>query len=668
MVDEASANLEKEIAGKPEMSKPESSVAKKTKIALAIDEFPEKARPILRQAYTAAQKKAGEIETDVQQGTDILIIEAQKQPEIVELVQIVENGTLTDNERDVQNRRIGQVMQELHILKSSYGKLTRGRDAPELRGIQSPFAEQSAIHFTPEEISKYGESKGIRARLTQFRARTARNYQEGKQRYQETLKAIYDHRLNLLLRGAANQYMQYSGADYTGFNQALKSTGDDTDRLYNRSLNDFLISAKGVASNFTGRFYYLTELEKWFTSNPNALQDFTSFEIPELQVQNDLVRSIQIAKENYQRESQRFVDGIQRHPKEMARSILARFAQKIRGNLAEVKHLSQAIEASGSNGPITEDVAVSQEFIDLALSLEHTVDSLYSNSATTSPLNHMLNYELGLIQSIIAGARFQNEKNEKFQSSQDLLFHVAPFVAVKDILRRGTLASRKAQVDQFGKSFFMSGGGVKVGKDYVEIVDRYGYPKRLTKQEYQEQAKQSKRPDQEAHQLCFSENSPYEAYFDGVAFVFSKALLFSQTQFASADGWHLFDKRYNRDNENSPGLEIDITREPMMLIVVDERRKDDFTKFVEEELSTQPSWAETINDPEQWIQDNVIYIQNYDANTPYETIRKIWGDVRDRLFAKHPIEMAGGRVVPTGEQGEDPIEKLIPLFTYLPSH
>lgn len=648
--------------------KPEKNTANKTRIAPAIDEFPEKARPALRLAYTKAQVKAEQIDVWVEQGTNIVAIETHKQPEAIAIAQIVTNNILRDEDKKDQDGQIEQLVREIDILKSSYGKIASGKDASELRTTQSPFGEVSTIHFSPEEVAKYGESENIRNRLAQLVAKTTHNYKAGREKYQKSLRAIYNHRLNLLLGQAVDKYMEYPTPDYTGFKQASAFSTDDIDSLYDTAFSNCLTSARRVAVEFSGRFHYLTELEKWIENNPDRLQGFTNFETPDLQVQDRLKEDLQTAKENYQRKSQNFLDGIQRYPGEVAKNILGKLGQRIGENLGEVEHLSQAIKASGSKSPITQAVSISQEFIDLALLLEERIRSLYNSSNITAPPMPTLNYGLGRIKYIFSGAEAQNVQNEGLASSQELLYHVAPFEVVKDILRKDVLASRKAQIEKFGKSFFMSGGGIKVGKDDVEVPDYFGYAKKLTKQEYREYSREYRRlaklPDQEGHQICFSENAPYDAYFDGVALVFSKASLFSQTQFASADGWHLFDRAHSMEVSDSPGLAIDLNKEPMMLIVVDQRRKDDFTRFIKEDLAIQPSWADRIKDPDQWIKENVVYIPDYNANTPPETIIRIWDDIRDKFFSTHHIKVTKGRIVPTGEKGEAADNSLMSLFTY----
>lgn len=230
------------------------------------------------------------------------------------------------------------------------------------------------------------------------------------------------------------------------------------------------------------------------------------------------------------------------------------------------------------------------------------------------------------------------KENEEFTKDRKLFWHVAPYDVIKTILTRGFLSSRQAQIDRFGESYLHSGGGIKTTKDQVITADEYGYEKTVDKSQfkYNSALGRVKNPNQEMHQVCFQVDSPYH-YQDGVALVFSKASLCSKSQFFDEDGWHLFSQDY-RDNEDSPGFETDLGKEPNMLIVVTDARSGDFIKFLKDNLGKT----------DDWIAQNVIQVQARENGTMDIDAEQI----RQRFFERHQITIQRGMFVPTGENAQ----------------
>ena len=172
----------------------------------------------------------------------------------------------------------------------------------------------------------------------------------------------------------------------------------------------------------------------------------------------------------------------------------------------------------------------------------------------------------------------------------------------------------------------------------------------------------------EMYQVCFSENRPYriDGYFSkrhkGIALVFSKARLFAGSQFTEWDGWHLFDKSFDDEDENSPGFSIDLTNEPLVLLATEDIR-DDLENFIRTELAVLPAWKTIAKDPDEWIKDHIVYLPqklNYNGRSYEETIVP---KLQERLFIQFKASGIVGKVLPTGNQGGC-ISSKCDLFTY----
>ncbi|MBI2590383.1 MAG: hypothetical protein HYW33_00675 [Candidatus Blackburnbacteria bacterium] len=269
-----------------------------------------------------------------------------------------------------------------------------------------------------------------------------------------------------------------------------------------------------------------------------------------------------------------------------------------------------------------------------SLAALQTLNAEYSLQAKYG-LEFLIKGSTGKIESHRA---YASQENEGFVLNQDLFWHVAPYEKMKLILARGILASRKAQIDRYGESYFNSGGAIKTTKDQVIITDKEGRERKVSHADFKTNSGlgQAKAPKQEMYQACFSVGGPYH-YQDGVALVFSKASLCAKSQFFDQDGWHLFSPDY-RDSEDSPGFEVDLNTEPNMLVVVTDQRSSDFINFLKNNLGKT----------DEWIAQNVITVPAKEGGkigVDAETIRQIF-------FERHDITIQKGIFVPTGEAAD----------------
>lgn len=265
-------------------------------------------------------------------------------------------------------------------------------------------------------------------------------------------------------------------------------------------------------------------------------------------------------------------------------------------------------------------------------------------------------------------------ENETFPSSHELLTHDVSFNIhvdenvdenhskfsrdrLRNILETGILASRKYQIDTQGRSYANTGGKVIIGKDYVEYTEG-GVVKRISKEKYAELDAEVRHkigePSREEHQLFFGSvgKAPdggagfdkWDPYFsNSISFVFSKPSLYAKSQFNDHGEIELYDRNYDSSNPDAPGFHVDLTREPM-LIVVDEAVRDDFMEFIKGIDS--PLWQDIGQDV--WIQENVIFASTGNIVTEADKQREVYKRIEARFFERHKIEIPQGRFMPTG--------------------
>lgn len=307
---------------------------------------------------------------------------------------------------------------------------------------------------------------------------------------------------------------------------------------------------------------------------------------------------------------------------------------------------------------------VSQEAVAILDDLEPTIIEATANF----PAHELDEFTRRLAQAK-QSIREIEKKNEEFPNSKDLLIHSIGFNPnlgkektefqeglLRNILERGVLASRKYQIDHFGESRFTTSGGVVMGKDFVEIVEN-GVKRRLTPPEYQSWSSKNQpgsRKDigTELHQLYFTEptgdNASWHPYFS-VSFVFSKASLFSQAQHYRSEGTQLYDRAYDYSDPESPGFSVDLTKEPVLLIVEDVAR-DAFLKFIREQGANSPLLQG--QDIDSWIEQNVMFSPPGSYVNDLDKYREFYKNVQERFFNRRPNpNIPPGKFMPSGAFG-----------------
>lgn len=122
----------------------------------------------------------------------------------------------------------------------------------------------------------------------------------------------------------------------------------------------------------------------------------------------------------------------------------------------------------------------------------------------------------------------------------------------------------------------------------------------------------------ETHEVCFEPDRIYRIEKEtqkqtNMALVFSENDLLSQgTQYVAYDGIHVFPPDYD-GSAHQPGLDVDLTREPCM-ILVNMAARDEFVRFIREE-SRWSNMLKTMGENEiaDWLNNNVTFVDNVSA-------------------------------------------------------
>lgn len=334
-----------------------------------------------------------------------------------------------------------------------------------------------------------------------------------------------------------------------------------------------------------------------------------------------------------------------------------------------------AAKASGLKEKVISEIGVpyghystTQESASVVDDLQEMMSKLHEESVPNSYIDEIID-RLSTAQKSINSAE---RENETFPASRELLIHDVGFnlhAGEKEasfarerlgaILATGVLASRKYQIDHQDRSYATTGGRVVIGKDYVEYVEG-GEIKRVPRVQYKEVYSKEGRgisdPKREEYQLFFGSVgkspdgngtdmwNPY--YSKGVTFVFSKISLYSQAQFNHKGEVELYDRNFDSSSPDNPGFHINLTKEPM-LVVVDEAIRDDFMGFVRSINS--PLWQGSGIDV--WLKDNVIFAPTANYTNDAERLKEIYKGIEARFFEKNPnIVIPQGRFMPTGNE------------------
>lgn len=630
-----------------------------------ISQYPEKVQPVIQEAFFKGRAKTEQALRLLAGAKGVVNKSAFLVPENYKIAQQAEEQTPEAKEKG--DKKFEQVKGELILLQRAYQKLVKGQDAPELREIESPFSSKFGWkeEFTEEEIQTYGQPKSILVAGRQAFSRIKPGHYEGASAFREKMAREYSNRTAALLRIGIDADDIKPNFDnvypHTELEQIPNLPLEEQGEAVEEATDHFYREAKNIALDNAAFEAYLAQLESWLGQQPelDLVGTYINSSISS-KLGTEITRTLQLLKSDMNSKKDRFLNTIKSGPQGFVSSYMTRVGKGVYQLVQDISNEALPIKPESAES-ILHLASLSQDYYELVSGTKEQIVEL-EEAITQSGLNHLGSTDLSFAKDnmigFLASADYQAKLDQELAKSDELLYHVGPIHVIRDILRRGFLASRKYQIDHFGESTFHS-GGMKVGSDYVEFVDASGYNQRMSRGEYAKRPRtaQEKLPDQEIHQIVFSEGAPY-MYYQGIAFVFGKSTLFSKSQFMAQDGWHLFPKDYSNENKDTPGFAVDLTKEPMC-IVVSEGLRDDFVNFIKDDFSKLPNW--NIADAGEWIERNVIIVPNGRA---HEFSRNAAKKVKDKFWQNHKPGINNGWVVPSGEKGETAIKSLAPLFTY----
>ncbi len=508
--------------------------------------------------------------------------------------------------------------------------------------------------FSDEELQRFGKPKNIINAGRQIFARMDSDYNRGSIDFREKMTRLFDDRAGVLLSHGLKPKEIFPNIDSTSFDLSHypnKLSLEEQGPRIEEKIDIFYETVRNLAPNISASSQFIELLKSWVTQNGGLLDTVILSGGSKLGAV--VAERIKRNEQSFTKETKDYKDWVQNGPKFMAREYSQRAGKKVSDLVYEIGQLAFPIRGHD----ILQDASMSQDYLDLLQSLQLQILEVQEVTRQQGLFTISQFVEENL-KGLISTSEYAARLDQKLGESRELLYHATPYESFKDILRRGALASRKYQQDHFGESNFSS-GMMKVGADYVEVPDYYGYPKRMTKEEYAKQYTSGarKKPDQEAHQVCFSLEYPY-MYYQGVSFVFSQSSLFSESQFMSQDGWHLFPKNYSSYSKDAPGFSVDLTKEPMMM-VISEELKDDFKNFVQTELVQQPAWG--IKNVDEWMGTHTVIVP---ASKQQEFTEDMVDNVHSKFWENNRVDKKVGWIVPTGEKGQTATHDYAPLFTY----
>ncbi|GEM_PF-5525643 len=618
-----------------------------------IRDFPEKAQVKISEAYTDSQEKAGNVRQLIGEGSSIIKRFQEKQQEF----EIKKHQELSPQEKEVQDRKLAQIKQEVEFLERAYVRVSRGEDIPELRNGTSPFAKDDTNHapivFSDEELKQFGIQGNVASELRRSIANMVHSPDyKASEAFRKKMKELYNTRVNYLFEGVLEK---------TSILSPLDSRTEDlgkipldqlpTQEKVENWIDQYFKGAEKMNIDIMASSYLIGRIDEWVKQNNARLGKTNSASGNSLSGSlTDATDRLRLHIDSETKKLSRAIS-IQRYPEAQATATVSAVTGRISKSVGELMKGIYAnilpIPANPESLWMENNICISQEYVDLAKDVKSEAEAFASVFQVLGINNQDFNDGIkNLGSSVIYRASEQAKANSEFPEAENLLYHVTPFDRFKSILRNGFLGSQKVQLERLGKAIFNS-GGMELQKGEVKVTS--------------EQVKigSGKKPGQEFTQICFSENSPY-MYYQGAAFVFSKPHILAHAQFMSADGYHVFDQDYNGDDESSPGYSVDLTKEPMMLVMIEQDLKEGFEKFVKEDMIKQPAWEGIINDPDDWIKQNVTFIpstrdpdlKNSLRSISWDTVKsinqKFWETKRDKTKVKP------GWLMPTGIQGGTP--------------
>ncbi|MCL5970747.1 MAG: hypothetical protein M1450_04585 [Patescibacteria group bacterium] len=614
---------------------------------LKIKDLPEKAQRIALDALAESQKDVDEIDTLIENGDKEKTAFALKKSDCDRAIDGTK--TISPDAKVREDENLRAVQQELDVLKAVYAKLSKGMDAPELRSQFTQFFTefQPENYFTQDEIATFLAPRDIAGRLRQAVAR----FSPGK----KTVEAEFQRKMRKVLYDRGTGFLEKIKVDCVKRGEPVPQILKDLEGLplilngmeVDSLLDDFVTNTNKASGVIVSNNYYFGKLSECMAANEKDLEKVLIYagqgEVEDFLI-TPLVSSAKTRIEGANTASVAALNRLQTFAEPYPAKLEEQEAQVISGEIKEkAKIIFGRMNPFGEAGNMhgLDGAGATQEFMDL-YKLAKAKERAFSKS--TGEQQKTPDAE------DISSRGYFTKAVENLAYGENLLLHAAGYEDMKQILREGTLASRKTQVDLYGKSKFSSSGIEAVGKDYVRLIGG----REMSKDEYEKQLQGrpgAKRLDQESHLISFSENYPYREsiYYHGFAFVFSKSKLFSKSQFTEADGWQLFDRDFDDSSPDSPGFSVDLTKEPMTFLV-DEDKRQDFEEFVKSDLSRQPRWQNTIQDPDVWIGEHVVYKPKGMRTEDYRD--NILPQLREKMFKKYPDPEEVGTVIPTGEFGE----------------
>lgn len=654
-----------------------AEINKEPKLGLPkIDEFPEKVRPTIQGTFQKVETSTQIANALAETADHILVIRDQRIPNGVDQTKkLIEYPS--DESKVLSDEHLAKVVAEVRILQAAYGKIAQGKDAPELRRANTPFDDKftSTVQFTPEELVKFGADSPNPLHRVRQAMQALRPQTEDKKKFQEKTQKVFRDRVFALIRGALRESpLTYNHSVDGTLKELNKQLGEEPavtgSEEIDTAFDKYFEGFKDKAVRLVANQQYLQGIEGFIEANLASLNAVDVYGIADSRVPNrlgdTLKNDLAYAKRLQDEQVRRFTTNLEGGATDGANQLLRLHLDEIHNHVKVINSVSEPIHI-GWVPKEYQYASRSQDSVELSTQLKNTLESLKARVGEA----HALDESVGLLALEEQKAKEQEDQNEALPTSHDLMLHLAPWDYMKQILERGVLASRKVQIDKFGSSNFLA-ASIKVGKEFVELPDSYGYPKRMTIAEFEKFQKThastfSKSSQQEAHQICFAKEGPHIGTIPQVALALSKASLLSKSQFMEADGWHLFDKEHNSDDPSaSLGFEANLREEPV-LIVVNSKKKAEFVEFVKGNLSQTDVWKNALADPDQWIEDNVVFI-NQEPNRDNPEMEFYSQDthkvVKAKFFEKRNVEVDKGRFVPTGHTGHNPLGQPVPLWTY----
>lgn len=551
--------------------------------------------------------------------------------------------------QEMSNRadeQIAKVQKESDLLHSIHERLTKGQDSSELLLTVSPLTgTDSLTQFTREQLAKNLKS-GFRSRqrvrpLFRDAAHEAR-LRSSLQQQRDALYMRTSTFISATLEPIKHPVPQANIEQISPEEVVGKSQAQVKDRV-NTATVEFWSQAREAAQASTAARVHRAKIKEWVEKSRRKLEAIKASTTFDSRLNS---KDLMFAQDEKQ-----FAQKVEYTPKkpveEAIRGVWAQTGEALR--LATAAYTPRDL-ADISSFMLYEWVPL--EAVVMTVSLNPKIERSLEvgrkyPAADTNSFEYTYQHTTA---SMAEGGKLRSETNNDFPSSKELFWHVAPYDKMKEILKRGALASRKAQIDRYGESYFHSGGGIKTTKDSVIAVDQFGYERNIPKSEFNPNRGlgQVKNPNQEMNQVCFAQDWPYY-YQDGIALIFSKASLCSKSQFFERDGWHLF-SNYYRDNENSAGFEAELDKEPHMLIAVVGEKSEDLKSFLKNELGKT----------DQWIANNVVVVPSTPEGRFYIDPQRM----QELFFSRHPATVKQGVFAPTGELGDHAGGGADPLYTY----